>query len=229
MASSGAVAAHPVTRLADNEHYATWARAATVEERVVAYADKRAMAGPGLDGRAIRALDREARRHGRDASRASTAPRFSRRASAPRPGSNRTRSSGCAGPKPRLRSATAEIDPLPARLLLGRGRLRHRARGRDLREGAGRRSRPATRRLADDCRRRRVGRGDRGAGGSAARRQKILVQIEERTSTGTLFGARHARDRPPTGTADPRSQPRASGSSGPSTRSRRATPLRSST
>ncbi len=40
---SGAVAAHPVTRLADNEHYATWARAATVEERVVAYADKRAM------------------------------------------------------------------------------------------------------------------------------------------------------------------------------------------
>ncbi len=39
---SGAVAAHPVTRLADNEHYATWARAATVEERVVAYADKRA-------------------------------------------------------------------------------------------------------------------------------------------------------------------------------------------
>ena len=39
---SGAVAAHPVTRLADNDHYATWARAATVEERVVAYADKRA-------------------------------------------------------------------------------------------------------------------------------------------------------------------------------------------
>ena len=40
---SGAVAAHPVTRLADNDHYAVWARTATVEERVVAYADKRAM------------------------------------------------------------------------------------------------------------------------------------------------------------------------------------------
>jgi hypothetical protein len=40
---SGSVAAHPVTRLADNDHYATWARTATVEERVVAYADKRAM------------------------------------------------------------------------------------------------------------------------------------------------------------------------------------------
>ena len=40
---AGSVAAHPVTRLADNDHYAVWARTATVEERVVAYADKRAM------------------------------------------------------------------------------------------------------------------------------------------------------------------------------------------
>ena len=40
---SGAVAAHPVTRLADDEHYGQWSRGATVEERVVAYADKRAM------------------------------------------------------------------------------------------------------------------------------------------------------------------------------------------
>jgi len=40
---SGAVASHPVTRLADDEHWAVWSRSATVEERVVAYADKRAM------------------------------------------------------------------------------------------------------------------------------------------------------------------------------------------
>jgi putative nucleotidyltransferase with HDIG domain len=40
---AGAVAAHPVTKLADDEHWATWSRMATVEERVVSYADKRAM------------------------------------------------------------------------------------------------------------------------------------------------------------------------------------------
>lgn len=39
---AGAVANHPVTRLADDEHYSIWIRDATVEERVVAYADKRA-------------------------------------------------------------------------------------------------------------------------------------------------------------------------------------------
>ena len=39
---AGAVASHPVTRLADDEHWAVWSRMATVEERVVAYADKRA-------------------------------------------------------------------------------------------------------------------------------------------------------------------------------------------
>lgn len=39
---AGAVANHPVTRLADDEHYSLWVRDATVEERVVAYADKRA-------------------------------------------------------------------------------------------------------------------------------------------------------------------------------------------
>lgn len=39
---AGAVANHPVTRLADDEHYSLWIRDATVEERVVAYADKRA-------------------------------------------------------------------------------------------------------------------------------------------------------------------------------------------
>jgi hypothetical protein len=40
---SGAVAAHPVTRLAEDEHYTIWELDSTVEERVVAYADKRAM------------------------------------------------------------------------------------------------------------------------------------------------------------------------------------------
>lgn len=40
---AGAVASHPVTRLSDDEHWAVWSRMATVEERVVAYADKRAM------------------------------------------------------------------------------------------------------------------------------------------------------------------------------------------
>lgn len=39
---AGAVASHPVTRLADDGHFAVWSRTATVEERVVAYADKRA-------------------------------------------------------------------------------------------------------------------------------------------------------------------------------------------
>jgi putative nucleotidyltransferase with HDIG domain len=39
---AGAIANHPVMRLADDEHYSTWIRDAIVEERVVAYADKRA-------------------------------------------------------------------------------------------------------------------------------------------------------------------------------------------
>ena len=39
---AGAIANHPVTRLADDDHYSTWIRDAIVEERVVAYADKRA-------------------------------------------------------------------------------------------------------------------------------------------------------------------------------------------
>ena len=37
-----AVAAHPVTRLVDAERYRAWAAAASLEERIVAYADKRA-------------------------------------------------------------------------------------------------------------------------------------------------------------------------------------------
>ncbi len=39
---AGAVAGHPVTRLTEDEHYELWVRDATVEARVVAYADKRA-------------------------------------------------------------------------------------------------------------------------------------------------------------------------------------------
>jgi HD superfamily phosphodiesterase len=37
-----AVAAHPVTRLVDGNRYRAWAATATLEERIVAYADKRA-------------------------------------------------------------------------------------------------------------------------------------------------------------------------------------------
>ncbi len=37
-----AVAAHPVTRLVDGERHRAWAAAASPEERIVAYADKRA-------------------------------------------------------------------------------------------------------------------------------------------------------------------------------------------
>jgi HD domain len=37
-----AVAAHPVTRLVDAERYRAWAAVASLEERIVAYADKRA-------------------------------------------------------------------------------------------------------------------------------------------------------------------------------------------
>ena len=40
---AGAVASHPVMRLTQDERYEFWVRDATVEERVVAYADKRAM------------------------------------------------------------------------------------------------------------------------------------------------------------------------------------------
>jgi putative nucleotidyltransferase with HDIG domain len=39
---SGAVANHPVTRLADDEHWRRWSREAPLEEKLVAYADKRA-------------------------------------------------------------------------------------------------------------------------------------------------------------------------------------------
>lgn len=47
-----AVAAHPVTRLVDGERYRRWAAFASREERVVAYADKRA--GQRLESMAAR-------------------------------------------------------------------------------------------------------------------------------------------------------------------------------
>lgn len=47
-----AVAAHPVTRLADGEAYRRWAAFASREERIVAYADKRA--GQRLESMAAR-------------------------------------------------------------------------------------------------------------------------------------------------------------------------------
>lgn len=37
------VANHPATRLADDAHYAAWTKTGTLEEQIVAYADKRAM------------------------------------------------------------------------------------------------------------------------------------------------------------------------------------------
>src|SRR4051812_40964716 len=57
-----AVANHPVTRLADEEAYRRWAAFATREERIVAYADKRA--AQRLEPRAVR-FDRWRRRHSR--------------------------------------------------------------------------------------------------------------------------------------------------------------------
>jgi hypothetical protein len=57
-----AVANHPVTRLADEEAYRRWAAFATREERVVAYADKRA--AQHLEPMAVR-FDRWRRRHSR--------------------------------------------------------------------------------------------------------------------------------------------------------------------
>jgi hypothetical protein len=57
-----AVANHPVTRLADEEAYRRWAAFATREERVVAYADKRA--AQRLEPMAVR-FDRWRRRHSR--------------------------------------------------------------------------------------------------------------------------------------------------------------------
>jgi HD domain-containing protein len=47
-----AVAGHPVTRLADEERYRTWSAFASREERIVAYADKRA--GQRLESMASR-------------------------------------------------------------------------------------------------------------------------------------------------------------------------------
>ena len=53
------VAGHPVTRLSDSERYPTWAAFASREERIVAYADKRA--GQRLVSLAERFADWEAR------------------------------------------------------------------------------------------------------------------------------------------------------------------------
>jgi hypothetical protein len=39
---AGAVAGHPVTKMVDGERYRSWAAASALEERIVAYADKRA-------------------------------------------------------------------------------------------------------------------------------------------------------------------------------------------
>ena len=67
---AGAVASHPVMRLTEDERYEFWVRDATVEERVVAYADKRARQDLVSARRTLRALDRQARRQRCDARRA---------------------------------------------------------------------------------------------------------------------------------------------------------------
>ena len=48
------VADHPVTRLVDGDGYRRWAAFAPREERIVAYADKRAAPAARVDGRALR-------------------------------------------------------------------------------------------------------------------------------------------------------------------------------
>jgi putative nucleotidyltransferase with HDIG domain len=60
---SAAVAGHPVTRLAEDERYVVWWRDASLEERVVAYADKRAAQRLGsLDERFARWYQRHPER-----------------------------------------------------------------------------------------------------------------------------------------------------------------------
>ena len=94
-----AVADHPVTRLADGEAFRRWSAFATREERIVAYADKRA--GPRLEPMAARFASwrrryAELRQLGRaDPGRGPRAgPHASRPTSAGRPGSCRPT---CAG------------------------------------------------------------------------------------------------------------------------------------
>jgi hypothetical protein len=62
-----AVAAHPVTRLVDGDRYARWAAFASREERVVAYADKRASQRlEPMAARFARWVRRHPERHGWD-------------------------------------------------------------------------------------------------------------------------------------------------------------------
>jgi hypothetical protein len=62
-----AVAAHPVTRLVDGERYRRWSAFATREERIVAYADKRASQRlEPLKARFARWARRHPDRHGWD-------------------------------------------------------------------------------------------------------------------------------------------------------------------
>ncbi len=51
-----AVADHPVTRLVDGDAYRRWAAFASREERIVAYADKRARPAPRIDGCPLRVV-----------------------------------------------------------------------------------------------------------------------------------------------------------------------------
>ena len=96
-----AVEAHPVTRLEDGERFRRWLAASSLETRIVAYADKRAGARAGADGRALRILaaalpGRLGRRDRAAGPRARGSPRGA--TSVRPPGSCPTRSAGCPGP-----------------------------------------------------------------------------------------------------------------------------------
>ena len=126
-----AVAGHPVTRLLDGERYTRWAAFASREERIVAYADKRA--GQRLESMDARfaswrrrypRVDVEGRAvglgRGRPACRQSASRNASRRTSAARPAFRPATSGDSPGPGRHFgRPGTHVDDDRAARLLLG--------------------------------------------------------------------------------------------------------------
>ena len=190
-----AVASHPVTRLLDGERYRRWAAFASREERIVAYADKRAGQRLEIDGGAVRLVASplsaaRRRRPGRRLGRR----RPARRPGACRParggrlprrrGPRRTRSAAWAGPARPSGSPEAAThrhvrtpvdDHGPARVLLGRRRAVRRARGRPVRGRARRRER----------RRRWTAGSLRGNRNMAT---GLIGELHERVATPVMFG-----------------------------------------
>ena len=139
-----AVAGHPVTRLVDGEAYRRWAAFASREDRIVAYADKRA--GQRLESMEARFASWR-RRHptagtatgGEPSDRARAA---SRPTSAARPGSRPTRSGACAGPGRRsVRRGWHDVDDDHSAGLTSGATTTCRRRAPSI--GSRRRSRPA--------------------------------------------------------------------------------------